>query len=223
MKSPQPLTLRQEQIRKELAEKFNIDPERVLFLNEKKQEEPWLSAEALVTIARQSENFQAIDEGYDQYIPQLDQIVHRATVIDKNGRSYSRCGIATVREREDVDDHALAAGRAVGAVLTAAGFNPLRPGGVVTLDLNLGQDAGQVKVEAVRELNLDLKQIHALAIEKGLIKHLPGGMKDVSEYRKLLKDKFGVSSSTEMAAEMRQSFINHMRQMPDYDEFAQVA
>src|SRR5947209_19007520 len=136
MTTKRTLSLKQQTIAEGLAVRYNIDPERIYFLNPDKTEEAWLPAESLITIARQSGDFQTIDEGFDQFIAPLNQIVHRATVITKAGNTFTRSGVATVNEREDMDDHALAAGRAVSAALTAAGFNPLRPGVVAGLDLN---------------------------------------------------------------------------------------
>ena len=216
------LTIKQLEIRRQLGEQFNIDPERILFLNESKPEEPWLPAEALMTIARQSGDFKGIDESVDQYIEPLKQIVHRATVIDAVGRTYTRCGVATLGEREDVDDHALAAGRALNAALTAAGFNPLRPGAVVTLDLPLPKNAptGASVVAEANSRTIDLKRIHLIAAEKGLIKHRRNGEKDVSAYRQMLKQNFGVSTVVAMSATERASLINYMQQLPDVDEFA---
>lgn len=217
------LTINQLEIRRGLGEQFNIDPERILFLNEGKPEEPWLPAEALMTIARQSGNFKAIDESVDQFIEPLRQIVHRATVIDVDGRSYTRCGVATLGERGDVDDHALAAGRALNAALTAAGFNPLRPGAVVTLDLNLAPGAPHVETTPAGEAQartIDLKRIHVLAAEKGLIKHLRNGEKDARAYRQMLKERFGVSTVIAMNQAERASVVNYIQQLPDVDEFA---
>lgn len=215
-------TVNQAAIRRELGEKFNIDPDRILFLNENKPDEPWLPAEALMTIARQSGNFQAIDETVEQFIAPLNQIVHRATVIDTAGRSYGRCGVATIGERQDIDDHALAAGRALNAALTAAGFNPLRPGASVVIDLNLPKHESTQADEA-KARTTDLKRIHAIGIEKGLIQYIPGAGKDDRGYRQMLREKFGVGSAVGFDAAQRASLINHLEQLPAYDEFAEVA
>lgn len=217
-------TLQQESISLKLSEQFNIDPERILFLNEKNPEEPWLSAEALVTIARQTGNFQTIDESYDQLIVPLNQVVHRATVIDREGRTYSRCGIATIGEREDIDDHALAAGRAISAALTAAGFNPLRPGAVVTLDLTLQSDSPANAAEA-QSRNADLKRIHKIAEVKGLITRKPGGGWDRTGYRQFLTDNYKTNTAAAFDALQRASLINALERLQDavVDEFAEVA
>lgn len=215
-------TQKQDEIAARLASEFDIDADRILFLNPDKPEEPWLSAEALVTIARRSGNFQAIDETFNQYIAPLNQVVHSATVVDKDGRSYTRSGVATIGEREEVDDHTLAAGRAVGAALTAAGFNPLRPGGVVSIHQSRQQAAGQSQADPAQSRNTDLKRIHALAVEKGLIKTLPGDQRDMVEYRKALKANYGVTSAAGFDVHQRASLINYLEQLPDVDEFADV-
>ncbi len=216
-------SLQQQAVVDRLVQQFDIDAERVYFLNEEKPEEPWLPAESLLTIARQSGNFQTIDESFDQYIAALSQVVHRATVIDRDGRTYTRSGVATIGEREEVDAHALAAGRAVSAALTAAGFNPLRPGAVVALDLRLS--AGAPLAEEAQTRNTDLKRIHAIAERKGLIVPLPGGGWDRAGYRRLLAEKYGVNTSAGFDATQRASFINLLEQLSDAfaDEFADVA
>ena len=218
------LTLKQETIRMQLAEQFNIDPERILFLNEKNPDEPWLNAEALTTIARQSGQFQAIDEEFNQYIERLNQIVHSATVVDREGRSYTRSGVATIGESSEIDDHGLAAGRAMSAALTAAGFNPLRPGAVNTLDLNLPTDQPVISDEA-QSRNQDLKRIHKLAEVKGLIIPTPGGGWDRTKYRQMLMEKYEVNTAAGFDQLQRASLIQVLEQMPDVvvDEFAEVA
>src|SRR4051794_23481623 len=110
-------TTKQQAIAEKLAEQLGIDAERVLFLNRERPEEPWLNAEALITVARQAGDFQAIEEAFNQYISGLNQIVHTSTVIDKTGRSFTRSGVATIGESEEISDHELAAGRAVSKAL----------------------------------------------------------------------------------------------------------
>lgn len=218
-------TEQQQTIADRLANEFDIDGERILFLNPDKPEEPWLPAEALVTIARQSGNFQAIDESFDQFIAPLQQVVHRATVIDRDSRTYTRSGVSTINERTDIDDHALAAGRAVSAALTAAGFNPLRPGAVVSIKSHTQQQTTLSQADEAHSRNVDLKRIHALATEKGLILPLAGGAWDRAGYRRLLSEKYGINTAAGFDATQRASLINHLQQLPDVvaDEFADVA
>lgn len=227
MNRKQSLTLKQEGVAKDLARRFGIDPERIYFLNEDKPDEPWLPAEALVTIARQTEDFQTIDESFDQYIGPLNQVVHRATVITKDGRTYTRSGVATIGERQDIDDHALAAGRAVSAALTAAGFHPLRPGSVVSD--NGRQPAGAQPADDVAEQRrVDLRRIHALAEQKGLIKPRPGGLWDRTAYRQFLLDNYQTNTAVGFDSVQRASLINALEQLPEAgddveDEFREVA
>jgi hypothetical protein len=219
-------TLKQQEIANRLAEQFDIDGERILFLNEEKPDEPWLNAEALITIARRSGNFQEIDEGFNQFVTALNQVIHTATVVDKEGRRYTRTGVATIGESKDINEHDLAVGRAMGAALTAAGFNPLRPGAAVTLDLNLQKDNNNLsaQIDEARSRTTDLKRIHALAIEKRLIT-FPGGVKDMAEYRKTLKENYGVTTAGGFNALQRASLINFLERLPEVevDEFAEVA
>lgn len=219
-------TPKQQEIAERLARALDIDAGRILFLNEQNPEEPWLNAEALITIARRSGKFREIDEGFSQYVSALDQVIHTATVVDSEERRYTRTGVATRGERSEIDDNGLAAGRAISAALTAAGFNPLRPGAVVSLGSN--REASNTITEQVDEARLrtkDLKQIHALGTEKGLIKLLPGGGRDLTGYRRMLQEKFGVRSTVALDAEQRASLINYLQQLPDAeeDEFAAVA
>ena len=225
-------TEKQNSVAQLLASEFKIDAERVYFLKPDKPEEPWLPAESLVTIARQSGEFRAIDESFDQFIEPLHQVVHRATVIDQDGRTYTRSGVATVGERaansaqrEVLDEHALAAGRAVSAALTAAGFNPLRPGSVIPLDSRRGgAQADAAGADEAQSRNTDLKRIHALAVEKGLIRMMPGGGRDLTEYRRMLREKFNANTAADFSATQRASLINYLTQLPvEIDEFADVA
>lgn len=220
-------TNKQQETAERLASEFDIDAERIYFLNEEKPDEPWLPAEALVTIARRTDNFNGIDEGFDQFIPQLNQIVHRATVTDKAGRVYTRSGVATVGERQDIDDHALAAGRAVSAALTAAGFNPLRPGSVVSSGARQQQHGGVASTDEVSSRNTDLKRIHALAEEKGLIRRMAGDVIDRSGYRTFLLTNFNVTTAVTLDEVQRASLINLLERLPaasqEEEEFAEVA
>lgn len=227
MKRRQVLTSQQQAIAEGLAGKFDIDVERIYFLNEDKPEEPWLSAESLITIARQSDEFQMIDESFDQYIAPLNQVVHRSTVITRAGRTYTSSGVATIGERADIEDHALAAGRAVRAALTAAGFNPLRPGGFVTLDLHLaaGAQAKAASSDEAQSRNADLRRIHAVAERKGLIKPLPGRKWDRRGYKDFLIEKYETPTAAGFDSLQRTSLINALEQLQDAvdDEFRDVA
>jgi hypothetical protein len=216
---PRVLSIQQQSIAKDLAQQFEIDVERIYFLNPDKPEEPWLPAESLLIIARNSGNFQTIDESFDQYVESLNQIIHRATVITKDSCTFTRSGVATRGEQQDIDDNALAAGRAVSAALTAAGFNPLKPGTVIELKFTPNADDTQSRRQ-------DLRRIHAIAEQKGLIKRgVTGGVPDRSAYRAFLQEHFKTNTAAGFDATQRASLINRLDQLPDLfeDEFADVA
>ena len=217
------MTENQRKVIEQLTTRFNIDPDQIKFLNPDRPDEPWLSAEALITIARQSGNFRTIEEEFSQYIQPLHQVVHIATVIDHEGRVYRRTGVATIGEsvpgRGEPDEHALAASRALAAALRAAGFHPLRPGTVVQIDavrrLAEATPPAPVSTDDSAQLrNIDLRQIHMLAQKKGLIRDL-GGRKDMSGYRAWLMETFGVETAAALNETERASAINALRLLPD--------
>lgn len=192
-----------------LASQYGIDPARVFFPDSQNPSKPWLGADELLAIARKSDRFMEVIEGYDNYIPGLNQVVHRARVVDRDGHAFERCGIATVNEPapdgSPADGHSLAGSRALVATLTAAGFNPLRgitrtdaPAQAITFD----NDAEQRKSQ--------LRQIHALAEEGGLIHYGDEG-RDDSRYRQFLRDHFSVDSVKAMNATERASVINKLQ------------
>jgi hypothetical protein len=240
-----------------LSARFEIDPERVLFLDAEKPDKPWLSAEVLISIARQSGKFQEIEEGFDQYIPApLNQVVHYGRVVDESGKVWRRSGVATVGEMpgnlyrggRNPDGHQLAAARALGAALDGAGFNPLKAGAVVsgrgsvvggqekrgriefaaqgdpkraqrvmdgeadgTVEFRVLTPDRAVGVDEAATKNNDLKQIHAMAEEVGLIAKRVGVPKDYSEYRRWMLENWGVKSSAGMDATERASVIEALR------------
>ncbi|PYS89006.1 MAG: hypothetical protein DMF64_19060 [Acidobacteria bacterium] len=218
------LTLKQQSIAEGLAHRYGIDTESIHFLNADKPEEPWLTAESLIIIARQSAELQTIDEGFDQFIDPLLQIVHYATVVTKSGQTFRRSGVATINEREDMDAHRLAAGRAVSAVLTAAGFHPLHPGVVADLDLNKQTATAQPLGVELTTRQRDLKRIHVIAQRKGLLKPLQGGGYDRSGYKEFLIKKYGINTAISFDEKERASLINALEQLPDAedDEFAGI-
>lgn len=217
------LTDRQRAIASELAKLHNIDADRVRFLNSDNPHEPWLPPEALITIARQSDRFKALDEGYQEFIAPLRQVVHHATFIDVGGCTFGRCGVATIDEDADLDAHDVAAGRAISRALTAGGLNPLRPGSVVELgNLNLPSSGNPLEVLARRA---DLARIHILAKQKGLIIEGagPNGTDDLTKYRNQLAVWYeGARSTAGFSPEKRASVIEALSQLPEPDEFAEL-
>jgi hypothetical protein len=192
-----------------LWKQYGIDPNRVFFPDSNNPSKPWLGADELLAIARKSDRFMEVVEGFDAYIPGLNQVVHRARLVDRDGHAFERCGVATINEPtpdgSPTDGHGLAGSRALVATLTAAGFNPLR--GLTKPDapahsINLDNDVEQRKSQ--------LRQIHALAEEGGLILYSDAG-RDDARYRQFLRDHFGVDSVTAMNATERASVINKLK------------
>jgi hypothetical protein len=219
------LTDRQRGVARDLAKALNIDGDRIRFLNPDKPEEPWLPPEALVTIARQSPRFKTLDEGYQEFIQQLRQVVHHATFIDVDGRTFGRCGVATIDEDADIDAHVIAAGRAISAALNTGGINPLRPGATVapvdlgSLPLSSSADANELIARRG-----DLARIHILAKQKGLIIEGAGvnGAESTKKYKDQLEAWYGVRSAYGFSPEQRASLIEALSRLPDPDEFAEL-
>jgi hypothetical protein len=212
-----PRTPAQLQVVQQLVGAFNIQPERILFLNRQDPTDPWIPYDQLVAIARQSGEFKTISETYCEYIPELQQLIHSATVIDPDGRSYIRSGAATIGEKlpneELPDEHSLAASRALKHALDAAGFNPVKAAPVLDLKLQPEEHAIADQAESRRE---DLRQIHTLAREKGLIVPFDEDptQNDLSAYRDFLKSNFGTNTSADMGPSLRAQLINALRQLP---------
>lgn len=218
------LTDRQRGIAAQLAKELNIDAERIRFLNKEKPNEPWLSPEALMTIARQSPRFKALSEDYQEFIAPLRQVVHHATFIDVDGRTFGRCGVATIDADVDIDAHVIAAGRSISAALNSGGINPLRPGAAVGTVDHLGSLPSADGNEVLARLS-DLARIHILAKEKGLIVvgAGPNGTDDLTKYRDQLAQWFqGVRTVAGFGPDKRASLIEALSQLPDPDEFAEL-
>jgi hypothetical protein len=214
-------TRQQQAIAEELARRLQIDGERILFLSSRNKEEPWLPPEALTTIARQSDRFKHLDEGFQEYIAPLNQVVHHATFIDCEGNTFGRSGVATVGAFADLDAHLIAAGRAISAALTSGGINPLRPGSVVALAAGKGEPARvSPELAAAESGRNDLARIHILAKEKGLIVG-----KDYSKYRDFLSTHYGATSVAGFDSLMRKSVIEALdRYKPEVPiEFAELS
>jgi hypothetical protein len=205
----------QQELVARLADQFDIDPEKVLFLNKEKPLEPWLNYKALVTIARASGEFKQVAEDFSEYIPApLNQIVHSATVVNNQDQIFTRSGVATIGEQlpnEDVpDEHALAAARAMRSALDDAGFDPTKAGSQVP-ELHLEADAHAVALENANRMK-DLARIHIIAAEKKLIVPVEGDEErnNTTQYRAFLLEKFPESKGTAvgMKAVERAQLIN---------------
>lgn len=192
---------------RELTKEYGIDPSDITFLD---NGEPWLSSSVKLEIARQSEQFESICESFDQFISALAQVVHSAEVITRTGRSFKRSGVAEIGETlpngEKADAHELAASRALGAALRAAGFDPLKRR-AKKMRIQLAEDDDPV----MTRLN-QLKAIHALAREAGLIVRAEDdGLEDDDGYREFLAKHYGVLTVAGMNEVERASVIAALR------------
>ena len=195
-----------------LADAFNVDPEKILFLNKEKPLEPWLNYKALVAIARQSGEFKQIAEAYVEFIPApMSQVVHTATVVNLKDQAFTRSGVAGLGEKlpnqEVADEHDLAGARALRAALDDAGFDPTKAAPV--LDLKLPPNEHAEAQEAQTRLK-DLARIHILAAEKGLTvpyQRDPEQL-DRTGYLKFVKEKFGAITTADMGPADRARVIH---------------
>jgi hypothetical protein len=176
-----------------IARQYGIDSERVYFLSERKPLDPWIPPDQLMTITRQVGGFQRIEEQFDTFIAALNQIVHRAVVIDEQGRAFVRSGVATLGEKTpagvELDEHQLAGGRALSAAITAAGCNPFKTNankpGKPSIEMadDLPEQDGPYQREA------DLALIHQLAEDAGLIfPDEESGRRNVEQYRRWVRE-----------------------------------
>jgi len=114
-----------------LQKNFGLSPEdtaRCLYFS-REQDRPYIPPDLLITIARQTGQFQSIEPTYSTYVQGLEQLIYKATVVDQDGRSITRVGVATLGETPGgiaMDAHKLAEGRALNSALADAGFNPFK-------------------------------------------------------------------------------------------------
>ena len=214
-------TRKQQEILTNLSTNFGIDESRVLFINPRDENDPWIPADELESIARQIGGIKSTSVLHDKVIPELNQIAYLATVVDKSEVTYNRSGVATIGEKPneiDIDADTLAAGRALGAALRAAGFHPYRSGSVVDFQemreeikaKQIVDEHAAITDEAKVRIKV-LQAIHAKAAEKNLIVG-----KDYSKYRVWLFEKFGVYTAAMLDVPTRASVINALDQ---YNEF----
>ncbi|MDQ3132423.1 MAG: hypothetical protein M3Q99_16875 [Acidobacteriota bacterium] len=209
-------TAKQAEITSQLNQLFGIKEERILFLNPRDENEPWIPPSELESIARQVSGFKTISVTHDKFISETSQIVYMASVVDNSDRTFLRSGVAKLGEQpngEDIDVDVLASGRALGAALQAAGFNPFKSGSII--DLKEFKENFKPKSFYPQEIenhaiedeaalrNKDLRQIHALAVEKGL-----WSGDDGSRYREELFQQFGVTTSAILDRTQRAAVIN---------------
>lgn len=179
----------------ELNQNFGINPERILFLNPRDPNDPWIPADELESIARQTDRIEQISVMHDKYIPETGQVIYTATVVNKNGVTFTHPGVAKVGETPngyDIEADVLAGGRALSAALKAAGIHPYRSGSVVDIGLVRQQVEAKNDARAVQEESRanGLRQLHAVAEKK----KLKVGTNDIA-YRMWLQAEFGVKTA----------------------------
>jgi hypothetical protein len=212
--NPAPRTNQQRRIADGIASSYGIPSEDVYFLNSKKPDEPWLPARALMTIARKSPQVLMIEDRFDRFDAGLNQIIHSATVSLKEGPVITRVGAATIGEvlpnDEEADEHELAAGRALHKALTAAGINPVREGAVKPFKPVAHCDDSPHNTDDPGTRDNDLKRIHSLAEEAGLISY-PDGHRQVRDYRNWMAQHFGVTTVAGMSQAERASVVEKLK------------
>lgn len=200
---------------------------RCLFFR-KDEDEPWIPPDILEAIARKTGTFQHIGVVHDKYVREREQVIYTGTVIDQQERNYTRTGVALIGEAPsgfDIDTDVLAQGRALGAALTAAGFNPFKASSVVETKepshsgpLNEEQkQLHQLEDESTLRLK-DLRQIHAIAERKGLIHG-----RDMSRYRNWLLQYYGTTTAAIMDAASRAAVINQLNDAPETGAVVNIA
>jgi hypothetical protein len=188
----------------EQLKQYGIEPGDVLKIEEK----PWLSSEQLCAIARQLGMFRVFDVDFAD--TKGDQIVYKATLVTNDDITFSRSGVATFGEKlpngEGVSAQDLAASRALRSALAMAGIDPFRTAPVIPLTTRKKYDAKAITY-AVERTN-QIKQLHALATEKGLISG-----SDYSGYRAWMLENFDTDTSAKFDDEQFALAINKLQQL----------
>lgn len=213
---------------------------RCLFFSQD-QEIPYVPPELLIRVARMTQQFSSIEPEFSSHVAALNQLIYKATVVDRDGRSITRIGVATIGEKPngyEIDTHKLAEGRAIGGALTDTGFNPFKANFVVGLLMrDAAKDLGdrlrqsfaenEARVEAemhriddVERRRKDLGHIKILAREKGLIFNDPlTGSEDQRPYRDWLSTNFQAHTAATFDIEQRAQVINKLKQYTADDYF----
>lgn len=196
---------------KQLEREYGINPKDVPILDG----EPWLTSNQLAMIARRDGSFSSIDVDFKEHVSELNQVVWRATVIDKESRIFCRSGVATIGERlptgAQASEHELAASRALRSALAMAGFDVLKGGSAVSL-----KSSGRIEMAEDETTTRygQLRQIHTLAEKLGLI--LPakqGEKRDMTKYKAFLLERYGLESTAGMSESERASVIASLTEM----------
>lgn len=201
----------QERKARDLAEKYGIDKDRILFFNSSDPLDPWIAPDELLSIARREEAFLEIEVTFHQWVPGLDLICYMATVINNDNRIFKLTGAAKMGEARPggPDEHTIASGRALGAALRAAGFHPLKSGSVVGNSPQAGSSISYADEARIR--TNQLAQIHLLAEKAGLILGVPGQRKDMTRYRAWLTEGFGTDTAAVLTEPERTQVITELR------------
>jgi hypothetical protein len=197
----------------ELAERFGIDKDRILFFNEADPLDPWFPPDELLSIARREQSFLEIDISFHQWVPGLDLVCYQATVINNENRIFKMTGVAKMGEARPggPDEHTIATGRALGAVLRAAGFHPLKSGSVVGTVASQPPSITYADEATIR--TNQLAQIHILAEKAGMILEGTGDRKDMSRYRAWLTEIFGTPTAAALTETERAQAIAELRSL----------
>lgn len=204
-------TVEQQSVVAKLVQNFNIQGDKVLFLNEADPLDPWLNSKTLLAIARQSGEFKQVATTFAEYVEPLKQIVWSSTVVDQQGLGYTRSGVATIGEKlpneEIPDEHDLAGSRALRAALDDAGFDPTKAAPVLSLKLPPAEHAAAHENETRLS---DLRRIHKIATDKGLIVPIEddAARNNDSGYRGWLVRNFEVNTTAAMGPADRARVIN---------------
>ncbi len=94
-------TTKQQEILDELNKRFGIDPERILFINPRDANDPWIPPDELMSIARQHGGFKLVSVTHDKFISETMQQIYTATVVDAQERTFVRSGVAMLGEKPD--------------------------------------------------------------------------------------------------------------------------
>jgi hypothetical protein len=195
----------------EIAAKFGIDKDRILFLNDADPLDAWIPPDELLSFARRTESFLELEVSFHQWVPGLNLVCYQATVINNDNKIFRMTGAAKLTEAhaDGPDEHAIASGRALGAALRAAGFHPLKSGSALE---GKKQSSTTYADEAGVRTN-QLSQIHVLAEKAGLIINVPGERKNMDTYRAWLTELFGTPTAAVLSEPERTMAIAELRSL----------
>ena len=160
--STRELGVKQNRIAESIASQYGISKDMVLFPYTNDPERPWITYRGLMSIAVHDPEIREITERFQQYIPELEQVVHLARLTLESGLTIELSGAAKMGEKipgeeAEADEHLLSSARAIRRVLASVGKDPLSKTNA-PLAMSDAEAAGR---------RADLAQIHILAEEKG--------------------------------------------------------